>query len=170
MNNDGGKPAADRHFREVLEGSAVAILMRGASAALFLLFNLALAHILGPGGAGLYFLAFTVATIASVLSRMGLDQALLRFISAAAATGEWGIVADTYRKGLTAAFFSSIAITLILYITAPFLATVVFSKPALASPLRIMTLAIVPLALLGLNSESLRALQQDSPSSPSFSC
>jgi O-antigen/teichoic acid export membrane protein len=158
-NNTSGKPFADHHFTEVLKGSAFAILMRGASAALFLLFNLVLARILGPEGAGIYFLAFTMITIASVISRLGLDQALLRFISASAVTSKWGEVSDIYRKGVIVIFLSSIAITLLLYTLTPFLATTVFSEPALLSPLRIMILAILPLTLLSLNSESLRALK-----------
>lgn len=151
---------ADEHFMEVLRGSSVALFMRGGSAVLFLIFNLVLARLLGPEGAGIFFLALTIITIASVISRLGLDQALLRFISAHAVGGDWGKIGNIHRKSIYLVSGTGLLLTILIYFSAPSLALGLFSKPELTVPLRIMVLAIWPLGLLSLNSESLRALKK----------
>ncbi|MGH6754680.1 MAG: oligosaccharide flippase family protein, partial [Bradyrhizobium sp.] len=63
-------------------------------------------------------------------------------------------------KGLAITLLASSATSLILFVSAPLLANYAFAQPALLSPLRIMTIAIIPLALLTVVSSMLRALRQ----------
>ena len=87
-------------MQEVVNGASVAFVIKVIGAGLSFGFNVLLARMLGADGAGIYFLALTVTTIATVFGRMGLDNALLRFTAANAAVGDWGAVKGIYRKGM----------------------------------------------------------------------
>lgn len=150
----------DHHMQEVVSGAFVAFVLKLISAGLSFGFNVLLARMLGAEGAGVFFLALTVVTVTSVLSRMGLDNTLLRFVASNAAVGDWVAVKGIYRKGISLAFVTSGTATLFLFVLSPWLANAVFSKPELAWPLRWMSLAIAPLSLLNLHAEVLKGLKR----------
>jgi O-antigen/teichoic acid export membrane protein len=131
----------DRHTWEVASGAAVALVLRVAAAGLSFVFNIVLARLLGIEGVGVYYLAFTVTTIASVAGRAGLDNALLRFVATSAAQANWAEVSGLYRRAIV-------------------ISEDLFSDPDLIDPLRLMSLGIVPLSLLTLHGELLKGLKR----------
>jgi O-antigen/teichoic acid export membrane protein len=147
-------------MQEILRGASTAFLLKGLGAALTFLLYVVVGRLLGPGGAGLYFLALTLVTIAAVLGRIGLDNTLLRFVAAHAAIGEWVAVKGVYQKAIWMTTAASTLATLILVIAAPWLADSIFAKPGLAEPLRWMALAVTPTALLTLQAQSLQGLKR----------
>lgn len=150
----------DPHMQEVVRGASGALIIRVIGAGFGFLFNVLLARMLGAEGAGIYYLAFTTTTIATVAGRMGLDNALLRFTAAHTAMGEWSAVKGLYQRGIRLALLASGLATAAVMIGAPFLAREVFSEPDLATPLRWMSLAIVPTSLLSLHGELLKGLKR----------
>ena len=150
----------NEHLKEVLHGASVALLLRVVGALLSFGLNVAIARVLGPEQAGIYFLALTIVVMASVLSRMGLDNAMLRMVAAGADQKNWGVVQTVYRHGMRAASIASVLILIALALAADLLSVQVFDKPLLATPLRVMALAILPVSLVYLNSESLRGLKR----------
>jgi O-antigen/teichoic acid export membrane protein len=150
----------DVHMRELIEGASVALVLKVAGAGLAFSFNVVLARMLGAEGAGLYFLALTLATVASVFGRLGLDNALLRFVSANVSISDWQAVKGVYRKGLSLAIVASAASSVLMFLAAPLLAERVFFKPALIWPLRWMSLAVLPITLFTLHAEILKGLKR----------
>ena len=150
----------DVHMLEVINGAAVAFVLKVLGAGLTFLFNLVLARTLGAEGAGLYFLALTITTIATVFGRMGLDNTLLRFTAASAVVGDWGAVKGFYVKSMRMALITSFLSTVVVFILAPFLAKTVFQKPELIGPIRWMSLAVVPMVFLILYAEMLKGLKR----------
>lgn len=73
---------ADQQLLELLSGSSVALILKLIGAGLAFTFNVLLARLLGAEGAGVYFLALSVITVAVVFGRLGLDKTVLRLISA----------------------------------------------------------------------------------------
>ena len=69
----------DGHLREVLTGASIAFLLRVLGAAAAFALNMVIGRLLGAEGAGLYFLALSVALIGSLLAQLGLANTLLRF-------------------------------------------------------------------------------------------
>lgn len=151
---------ADPHMREVGRGTALAFILKVAGSGLAFGFNVAVARLLGAEGAGLYFLALAVTTIISVIGRVGLDNALLRFIATRAAHEDWAGVKGVYALGMRMAVVASGALTLIIFLAAPWIASALSKKPELAEPLRWMSLSILPFALLNLQAESLKGLKR----------
>lgn len=156
-------PCIDRfdfNMEEVLRGASVAFVLKVIGAGLGFVLNVLLARLLGADGAGVYFLALTVTSIATVLGRMGLDKPLLRFTAANAGRGDWRAVKGVYQKGMTLALLASGTSALLMFAAAPSLAETVFSKPELTKPMRWMALAVVPMAFLILNAEALKGLRR----------
>jgi len=150
----------DRHTSEVVRGATAALIIRVAGAGLTFLLNVFVARLYGADGAGVYFLALTVMTIATVFGRMGMDNSLLRFVAAHAASGEWEEVQGVYRKGMRIAWAASVASTAVMVAVAPLLARYVFRKPELASAMSWMALGVVPVAIGTLYGQILRALKR----------
>ena len=92
--------------------------MKALSACLSLLFNIVLARLLGAEGAGVFYLALTVTSIASIVGRFGIDISLLKLVAPAASRGDWGVVKGLYKAGLRIVVFTSIFATLIIIVAA----------------------------------------------------
>lgn len=148
------------HLRDVLRGASAALALQVVGAAAGFGFNVLLARSLGPRGVGLYYLALTVVGIGTVLGRLGLDNAMLRYVAAGAAKGDWSQVAGVHRKGIYLAALSLTACVIGLLIAAPWIAVGLFKEPLLTEPLRIMALATLPLGLSNLYGESLRGVRR----------
>ena len=154
------KNGLNLHMREVVRGASIVFALKMVGAGLGFGFNLLLARMLGAEGTGIYFLALTTITVATVFGRVGLDITLLRFAAAGAAVEDWATVKGVYRKGMTIAFVCSSCAALAVFAAAPLLAGAVFSEPELTVPMRWMALAIVPFALLTLQSQILLGLKR----------
>jgi len=150
----------DEHMLEVINGAAVALVLKVLGAGLTFLFNLVLARTLGAEGAGLYFLALTVTTIATVFGRMGLDNTLLRFTAANASVDDWSAVKGVYVKGMKLALIASSLSAIAVFVFAPVMAEKVFQKPELVIPIRWMSLAVVPMTFVMLHAQALKGLKR----------
>jgi len=151
--------SVDEHMREVIRGASVAFFLKLTAAGLGFGLNVVIARYLGATGAGLYFLALTVTSIAAVLGRAGLDNALVRFTAANAAIGDWGAVKGLYTRGLRLALATSGSVSLAMFVSSSWLAETVFSEPDLTSVMRWMALAVVPFALFTLHAHLLKGLK-----------
>ena len=87
-------------MHEVFLSVVIAFLMKLAGSAINFIFNIVIARLLGGEGTGLYFMALSITLISSVIGRLGLDNALLRFISIFSANSEWGEVKGVYQLGM----------------------------------------------------------------------
>lgn len=150
----------DRHAKDVVRGGSVAFVLRMLGVGLGYGVNVLLARLLGAEGAGVYYLALTVTTIATAFGRVGLDNTLLRFTAANAARGDWNKVLGAYRRGIGLAALASTVVSVITFSGAPWIAQGIFSEPALVEPLRLMALGILPWSLLTLYAELLRGLEK----------
>jgi len=150
----------DEHMLEVINGAAVALVLKVLGAGLTFLFNLVLARTLGAEGAGLYFLALTVTTIATVFGRMGLDNTVLRFTAANASVDDWAAVKGVYKKGMKLALIASSLSAVAVFVFAPVLADKVFQKPELVIPMRWISLAVIPMTLVILHAQALKGLKR----------
>lgn len=149
----------DEHMREVLRGAAVAFLVKVAGSGVAFAFNIYLARALGAQGAGVYFLALSVVTVSSVIARFGMDNTLLRFIAASAASNDWVTIKGVANKSLLLVSSTALTLTIVIMSIADWAALTIFNKPEMGSVLRIMALAIFPFSLVTLFAEMLRALK-----------
>lgn len=147
-------------MKEILHGATLAFIIKVIGTGAAFLFNLLLARVLGADGAGIYYLALMVTTIGSVIGRFGLDNAMLRHISANASDENWRAVKGVYRLGLLISMVLSLIVTIAIYLAAPWIANYVFETAELETAIKWMSLAIIPFSLLNLQAQSLMALKK----------
>lgn len=145
--------------RELLLSSAFAFGIRilgaiGGFAATFFI-----ARHLGAAESGYYFLAFSVVSVVSAFSRVGLDNTVLRFTG-----GSPELAVNTSLKSLILAFIVSLISAGVLYFCAPYFAISLFSKPELESVLQYMSLGVIGLSILTISSMALQGLRRVSAS------
>jgi O-antigen/teichoic acid export membrane protein len=150
---------------ELILRSGTVLAVRVAGAGLGFAFNVALARVLGADGLGIYHLSLTFALIASVVGRMGMDAALLKFGATSHAADDGRRLAAVHRMGIGTALLCCVIVATCTFAAADWLAVAVYSDPAIAIPLRLMSLALVPFALLSLYGELLKAGQHQALSS-----
>jgi len=149
----------DGHMREVLRGAGVSFIVKITGLGVAFFFNIYLARVLGVQGSGVYFLAFSAVSVATVIARCGMDNTLLRFVAVGAANNDWVAINGIVKKSLILVSSVALVLTMIIVIIADWAALTIFNKPELGSVLRIMALSIFPFSLLMLFAEMLRALK-----------
>lgn len=150
----------ERDMKEVVSNALIALMLRVSSTGLMFLFNVLLSRLLGAEGAGQYYLALMVTTIATLFGKLGMDTTLLRFVAEGASIEDWNSVRGVYRKTFTFVLFASISAALIMFLIAPILAVYILGKPEIIMPLRLMSLAVPPASLLVLHAEGLKGLKR----------
>lgn len=150
----------NNHVKGLLQGISIALLLRISGAALGLIYTIVLARVLGAEGAGIYYLALTVITIGSIIGRVGVDRAVLRFTAAHADQEEWQHVAGVYRKAVGFVLIGSSIITILVFGSSHYIAQNIFREPGLLVPLRLMAFAILPYSLLTIHGEALKGLER----------
>lgn len=148
----------DRHMQEVLSKGFLVSILRVAARGLGFLFSVVIARLFGAEGTGLYYLALAVAMVAMVIGRLGLDNVIVRFVASNATQKNWPQVAGVYRQSMWLSGSLSFFVAVFIFITAPWVANVIFSNPDLTAFLRIMSFGIAPGALVILHAQALMAV------------
>ena len=149
----------DVHLAELLKKGAVALLLRVGGAGLAFLFTIYFARLLGPGDYGLFTLALTVVTVLSVFVRMGFDVVLMKHVAVAIEQGNVAIARGYVHSAVQVVFYIGSIVTLIFVFIIPTVSVVVFNKPELISPLRVMIWLLLPLSFMMLHVEALKGLK-----------
>ena len=119
-----------------------------------------LARNFGADESGYYFLSLTLVTFLSVISRVGLDNTVLRFTATAFELKNWSQIRMVLLTGLSLSFFLSAIIIFLLYTFSDFISEVVFQKPKLQHVLRGMSISVIGLSLLTLVAMSFQGLRR----------
>lgn len=147
-------------MQELLRGASVAFVLKVLAAGLAFGLNVVLARLLGAEGSGIYFLAFTIVLVVATIGRVGMENALVRFIAANVSAEQPGKVMGVYQKAMLYSLAAATLLSILLYLFAPLMSQSIFGKPALEQPLTHMALAVVPLALLTLHAHALQGLKK----------
>jgi len=143
------------HVKDLLRGASVAAILKAVGALLAFALSLVIGRRLGADAAGVYFIAFTVVTVAATIGRAGLDSAVLRYVAAHVSENEWIQALRIHRIALLIALCCSLVVSVLLYLLSPVLAVSAFGDDALITPLRICAVTVLPLSLSVLFSQSL---------------
>jgi O-antigen/teichoic acid export membrane protein len=150
----------DGHMQEVMKGASSALVIRVFGTLLGFAVSVVIARLLGAEGSGIYYLALSVATIAATIGRVGFDNTVVRFIASHASVNEWSSVRFVYQTAIKVIALSSMLISLILFFSADWMASVFFEKPYMELPFRLAAVAVLPLSLVMIQAQSLRGLKK----------
>ena len=141
----------DEHGRRVgriARGAGAGTFGGGLGRLLGFTVQLVLARLYGPAQLGLYVLGTTVLSLANVLSQIGMDSGVVRYVSQHRVSGD-----DSRTKGIIAqALLTTVALSVLLasalFFGAGLLAQGLFDIPALEPVLKVFSLSLPFLTLM----------------------
>jgi O-antigen/teichoic acid export membrane protein len=151
---------SDLKQKDLLFQTALSVGVRIVAALAAFIVSIVIGRQLGATDAGYFFLAFSLVTFFAAITRLGLDNTVIRFTGAAFAEDAWGTVNTVLNRSLIITFITGVPITLIFYLMSDYLAIDVFDKPKLAPVLQAMSPGIIGLALLTLIAMSLQGMRR----------
>lgn len=148
-----------RH-RDLLLSTGLSFLIRVLAALAAFVISLVIGRQLGAVESGYYFLAFSIVSFLAGVSRIGLDNTVLRFVGSAFADRDWHLVRSVVSKALLLIGLSSSFTAVILYFASDLLADYAFKKPELAPVLDAMAPGVFGLAIFTLLAMGLQGLRR----------
>jgi O-antigen/teichoic acid export membrane protein len=143
---------------KVSRQGAVVFLTRGAALVLGITSTILLSRLLGPGGLGEFRLGSVLVQLVTAFCVLGLDKALLRYLPVLEACGEKG--RGLLVAGSSVVFIISLALSAVLLLTAPIIATSYFHSPAMTNVIRLFSLQVPVLALFRFLSGAVTAAKR----------
>ncbi len=134
--------------------------IRFFGAILGILFSIVLARVLGANEVGIYFQAINIALIGTIIGRMGLDNAVLKFTAIYSKNNEWGKVNGVYQQAINICLKSSVLATIVLYFTSGMIAEYFYKDMNIVFPIQLMVISIIPFSLMTLHAEMLKGLEK----------
>jgi O-antigen/teichoic acid export membrane protein len=148
----------DAAYRELLHTSFRSLSVRGLGVTTGFLVTWLTARYFSPESLGVVSICLAILSLASVGSKLGYDVALMRFIAAFAQEQRLDSVKGIYITSMKRVLPLTILIALLLFVTAPYMANNFFHKPHLVFVLQINAIVLLPLTVLQIHAECLRAL------------
>jgi O-antigen/teichoic acid export membrane protein len=133
--------------------------IRVIGAALTFVSTLVFAKILGPERFGIFSLLLTLVTIVSVFVRMGLDNVVLKQVSANL-TSQPELSNGYLLSSIRWILLSGGLLTIIIYLFSKFIAYDIFSKPVLEDPLKYFSFYIIPFSLVIIFSAAFKSFER----------
>lgn len=152
------------HMREMLLGSAAGLTIKVLAALSLFAMNVVVTRTVGASEAGLFFLGFTLVTIVATVGRVGLDQAVVKFVATEYACGAFGKVHSVYRKALSWAVFATAIVALTLWLNAAWVTDSIFSIEGFEPVLNVMVIAAPFIAVYIIHAQALQGLKRISKS------
>ncbi len=150
---------ADGRLMELLKGSGLVLFFKILGAISGYAFTILVFKWAGSGGYGVFELAFTALMIITVVSRLGLESAIVKYIASYVVKGEYGKVKRLYSLSAAVILGVSLIMSFSLMYFASDLASY-FKGSNVQEAFHWIAYAIPPFALLQLNAESLRGLKR----------
>lgn len=150
----------EENMKEIILGSFSAFSLKIVANILGFVYSILIARFLGPAGAGIYFLSLTIMKVCSMLGLIGMDKVILRIIAIFNDQNELGKVLGVFQKASGIVLFSSLLLMIGVIWGADLIALKIFSDPFLATPIRLMAIAILPFGLLSLTVSLLRGIKK----------
>ncbi|MGE0635609.1 MAG: oligosaccharide flippase family protein [Bacteroidia bacterium] len=153
------------HSQSLIKGSAAFFLMNLGGVILNFLFALIAGNNFGSELWGQYTLSLTVLQLVCVFSRMGLDTLIVRRAGEQHSSNS-GKVKDIYIRSVLITIVAGLIVTCLLFSLSELIALRIFKSKILIYHLKIISLAVIPMNLLMLNSETMKGVK--SPLASSF--
>jgi O-antigen/teichoic acid export membrane protein len=143
---------------ELLSKSSFTFIFKIIGSLLGYVFLLLVTRTSGAEVWGIFVLCLAVLNITSILSRFGVDTALLRFV--AQLKGKMEEIKGIYLQGFSLVLALSIVFSILLYFFSNILAETVFQKPNLTPFLKVISFALIPFTIIHINAQAYRGLKR----------
>ena len=156
---DNGRIVSEKsdHFNNELPkvaiGAGISLAGMVVGGALQYIYHIILAKFLGPRYLGLFVLGLTVISISGAVSKMGLDNGILRYVAMYRGVHDTARIKGTVIRALQLTAIGSLVMGTLVIFSSKLIATSVFQKPQLADILFYLAISILfsPLMTLALS-------------------
>jgi O-antigen/teichoic acid export membrane protein len=128
-------------------GAFVNLLGAMAANVLGFAYMLTVTHLVSPKSVGYVALGVTVVGFTLIPSLLGIDTGIIRFVARGAASDDERAARGSFQTGLAVVTTTSTALTVAIWVVAPWIADNFFHKPDATEILRIVALSLPALAL-----------------------
>ena len=151
------KAMSDKDFAELFKQGGASFLMRIGGQIMGFVITFIIAYYFGALGLGDYVLAIIALRVFTLVAKLGIDTASIRFIASYATNSEWGLVKE-YRKKITRLLtFSTLLCSCIMYYFSEEIAETIGAN---AGYIRLNSFFVLPMAFFMLNYQSLRGMKK----------
>ncbi|HEX2098682.1 MAG TPA: flippase [Rubrobacteraceae bacterium] len=126
----------------IARGAGVTSAGQGVGRLLGYATQVALARMYGPGQLGFYVLGITLVQAVNILSQFGMDNGVVRYVAHHAASKDVARIRGTVIQALLVTFAFSVALSILMFFCAGFLADEVFGRPLVERVFRYFSLAV----------------------------
>ena len=149
----------DDSLKEIFSGSVVTFFFKISGMLLGYLVIVLIAKHFGAEGVGIYNLTFNVVIFLALISCLGMDTAILRYVGEFNKKNEDEKLKLIYLKTIQLVLPISILLSIVLFIMANEIANIVFKNHLYASGLQITALALPFLAVSNISIQYIRGLK-----------
>ena len=149
----------DLDFKEILHHSFYAFLMLFLAGIAQIGFDLILARRFGASDYGMFYLTFYVIVMLSLLGRLGINQAVVKYIPRFVHQRKWGELMGLKKTADRLALSFTVVIAIITFNLAPIIANSFFHKPEVSLYLRYFSIALPALSFLYIQTGVLSGLK-----------
>ncbi len=150
----------NKDFSELISKSGASLIIRVFGMLLMYVFFFLVSNFYGADAVGVYSLCYAVLNISIVFSHWGYHSAALRYISEFEAKKNWHAIRETYKLSLKVPLLFSTIISVIIYFNAGFIGDTFFGEASSSNNIKLVAFSVVPLTVLLIHFESLRALRK----------
>ena len=142
-----------------IRNSLFVVIGKAMSSVLTFLLSIVIARLYGAHIMGLFFLAFTIFSILSMLARLGLDVGIVRFVAIYNSEKKYSHIKGAILESSKIVFFLGLLVGFALYALSSLLAEEIFHNKELTVFLKIFGLILPFFSVWGLLTEALRGLK-----------
>src|SRR5919197_2468413 len=146
--------------RRMLRGSAWTLGGKAATTVLGFVINILLARMLSLEELGGYFTAYTMVIVGSVIAQLGLDRAVVRFVSSSIGTGLAGRARDAVRTVFAFGSLGTAVMGVLVLAGGGWIARQVLHAPVLAAAIPLVAGWLAATAIQSLLVETFRSFQR----------
>ncbi len=147
-------------MKELFKGSSIALAFKFFSVILGYVFFYVLAKKYGATGLGIFNTCFTILILTSVIAKIGLDTALVKYIAEFVATNRKNHVSTLYFISFSLIIISGTITGAIIYFFSNQLSKLFFESIEYSNLFKIIGYTIVPFAITQLNAEYFRGFKR----------
>lgn len=143
----------------VAKGAGINIVGKVASGGLQYVYAIIVARILHAEIVGILMLGITIMNIAGAVSRLGLENGVIKYVAQFQGIGDKARVKGIIILALKYSFIASISIGVLLFLSASRMSTVIFHKPELEWVLKAFSLSLPFYSLMIISLSSIQGFK-----------
>jgi O-antigen/teichoic acid export membrane protein len=147
----------DKDFLELFNKGGIAMLYRIGGQLLGFLLTFVIAYFFGANGLGDYVLAIIVLKIFTLISKLGLDTASIKYIAGYSSENSLSSILDFRKKSIFLITTVSIICSLVMYLGANIIAEFIKANP---QHIEITSFFILPMSLFIFHYQNMRGLKE----------